>query len=79
MHPAWVWNMGEAMLPLEYTLYRTSAGGVGWVPRDAADVREFQRLMAQHKEGIDWLTVPSCAKLRALNSTLACTPAVVLP
>ena len=71
---AWVWNMGEAMLPLEYTLYQTEAGGIGWEPRDIRQALEFKRVFKQHGEAADSLkTVPSCAKLRALNVSLECT------
>jgi hypothetical protein len=73
---AWVWNMGEAMLPLEYTLYQTEAGGIGWEPRDIRQALEFKRVFKQHGEVADRLslkTVPSCAKLRALNVSLECT------
>lgn len=67
----WVWNLGEAMLPFEFTLYRTKAGGIGWVPRDADAMRAWKQLPREGK-AVGWQSVPSCAKLRAANLSLAC-------
>ena len=73
----WAYNVGEAMLPLPYTLFRKPQG-VGWEPLDLNATLEFVRVKSEHDPKKQRnAALLSCAEMRRQGRQLPCGQAFV--